>query len=81
MFLLSSLLLLLLWVDKRGVSAQGTTTIPTSTGNILVPGNIYTVAGSGNGNGYSGDGGPATSALFFFSHLDLYGGNFYIPDS
>jgi len=43
----------------------GSTSDPELPGQTLVPTHSYLVAGTGHGAGYSGDGGPATSALLY----------------
>ena len=67
------------------VDSSGNIFIADSLNNrirvVLPNGNIYTVAGNG-GVGYSGDGGPATSAHFFFPSgvTTTLSGNVYVAD-
>lgn len=58
--------------------------VPASSGNGMTAGNIYTIAGStSQASGYSGDGGPATSALLNGPRAVAVdaSGNVYISDS
>ena len=61
------------------VSDQGNDTVR----RVLPNGNIETVAGTGNSYGFSGDGGPATSAQLAapYSVVALAGGGFLISDT
>jgi hypothetical protein len=56
-------------------------TTGTYYGTAMTAGDIYTIAGNGS-DGYSGDGGPATSALYFASDVAVDGsGNVLIADT
>ena len=67
-----------------GYSSLGQMTSVSGSASTLVPGDIYTLAGSADGaQGHSGDGGPATSALL--GHVDDVvadsSGNLYMADT
>ena len=50
-------------------------------GIAMTAGDVYTIVGSPWNGGYSGDGGPSTSALITASHINLdVNGNLYISD-